>query len=252
MKPKKTHILILMSILSLFGCGGAKAPAYPADTLTLRDGTELTITFFAHASLSLRVGEAYYIYVDPVSEHADYAQLPKADLVLITHQHSDHFDRAAVDELTTRHSEILCSRVVAEGFEMACCTMRPGSVATPREGIRVEAVTACNTTEAHLQFHPREREDCGYLLTIGGSRIYIAGDTEPTPELLALKEIDVAFLPVNQPYTMTVEQTVEAVKAIRPAIFYPYHYGQVEEKTDLDRLAAELTGITKVRIRPME
>ncbi len=252
MKQKNLYILIIMSILSFFGCGGAKAPAYPTDTLTLRDGTQLTITFFAHASLSLRVGEDYSIYVDPVSEYADYARLPKADLVLITHQHSDHFDRAAVDELTTRHSEILCSRIVAEGFEMDCHTMRPGSVATPHEGIRIEAVTACNTTEGHLQFHPREREDCGYLLTIGGSRIYIAGDTEPTPELLALKEIDIAFLPVNQPYTMTVGQAVEAVKAIRPAIFYPYHYGQVEEKTDLDRLAAELAGVTEVRIRPME
>ena len=80
---------------------------------------------------------------------------------------------------------------------------------------------ACNTTPGHLQFHPREREDCGYILTIGGTRIYIAGDTEPTPEMKRLKEIDVAFLPVNQPYTMTVDQAVEAVKAIRPAIFSP-------------------------------
>ena len=90
------------------------------------------------------------------------------------------------------------------------------------------------------------------VLTIGGTRIYIAGDTEPTPELQALRKIDIAFLPVNQPYTMTVDQAVEAVKAIRPTIFYPYHYGEVEEKTDIDRLARELEGVTEVRIRPME
>ena len=109
-----------------------------------------------------------------------------------------------------------------------------------------------NTTPGHLQFHPREREDCGYVLTIGGTRIYIAGDTEPTPELKALRKIDIAFLPVNQPYTMTVDQAVEAVKALKPAIFYPYHYGEVDEKTDIDRLARELEGVTEVRIRPME
>ncbi len=87
---------------------------------------------------------------------------------------------------------------------------------------------------------------------VSGTRIYIAGDTEPTPELLALRNIDIAFLPVNQPYTMTVEQAVQAVKAIRPTIFYPYHYGEVEQPTDLEALTAALEKVTEVRIRPME
>ena len=222
-----------MSLLSIFGCGRAKTPEYPADRLSARDGTEFTITFFKHASLAISVG-GKYIYVDPVSANADYGALPKADVVLITHSHYDHLD------------------VAAEAFEMNCYTMRPGSVATPRDYVKVEAVAAYNTTPGHLQFHPREREDCGYVLTIGGTRIYIAGDTEPTPELKALRKIDIAFLPVNQPYTMTVDQAVEAVKALKPAIFYPYHYGEVDEKTDIDRLARELEGVTEVRIRPME
>lgn len=89
-------------------------------------------------------------------------------------------------------------------------------------------MAAYNTTEGHLQFHPREREDCGYVLTLGGTRVYIAGDSEPTPEMRSLEWIDIAFLPVNQPYTMTVDQAAEAVRALRPAIFYPYHYGEVE------------------------
>ena len=135
---------------------------------------------------------------------------------------------------------------------MNCYTMRPGSVATPRDYVKVEAVAAYNTTPGHLQFHPKEREDCGYILTVGGTRIYIAGDTEPTPELRALRDIDIAFLPVNQPYTMTVDQAVEAVKAIRPAIFYPYHYGEVDEKTDIGRLVRETEGLTDTRVRPME
>ena len=240
-----------MSILSLFGCGHAKAPEYPSDQLTARDGTEFTITFFKHASLSIAVG-GKYIYVDPVSANADYAALPKADIVLITHSHYDHLDVAAVEKLLTPDTEILCDRTSAEAFEMNCYTMRPGSVAAPRDYVKVEAVAAYNTTPGHLQFHPKEREDCGYILTVGGTRIYIAGDTEPTPELRALRDIDIAFLPVNQPYTRTVDQAVEAVKAIRPAIFYPYHYGEVDEKTDIDRLARELEGVTEVRIRPME
>ncbi len=243
------HTLIMISLLSLFGCG--KRPIYPHDTITTRDGQELTFHFYAHASLAIEVGGTY-IYVDPVMEHADYSRLPKADIVLVSHHHSDHFDRAAVDELTTRQSEVVCDRTSAEAFEMNCHTMRPGSVATPHEGIRIEAVAAYNTSEGHTQFHPKAREDCGYILTIGGTRIYIAGDSEFTPEMKALKEIDVAFLPVNQPYTMTVDQAVEAVKALRPTIFYPYHYGQVEEKTDLERLKAELEGVTEVRIFPME
>lgn len=243
------YLLLMFSFFSFFGCG--KKPQYPTDTIQTKNGTELTFRFFAHASLAIEANGTY-IYVDPVMEHADYSSLPKADIVLVTHHHSDHFDRAAVDELTTRQSEVVCDRTSAEAFEMNCHTMRPGSVATPREGIHIEAVAAYNTSEGHTQFHPQAREDCGYILTIDGTRIYIAGDTELTPEMKSLKAIDIAFLPVNQPYTMTVDQAVEAVKAIRPAIFYPYHYGQVEEKTDLERLKAELEGITEVRIFPME
>ena len=170
-----------MSLLSIFGCGRATPPEYPADRLSARDGTEFTITFFKHASLAISVG-GKYIYIDPVSANADYGALPKADIVLITHSHYDHLDVAAVEKLLAADTEILCDRTSAEAFEMNCYTMRPGSVATPRDYVKVEAVAAYNTTPGHLQFHPREREDCGYVLTIGGTRIYIAGDTEPTPE----------------------------------------------------------------------
>ena len=206
-----------MSLLSLLGCGKKAAPEYPADTLTTRDGTQITITFFRHASLSIEVG-GKYVYVDPVSGYARYAALPKADVILITHSHYDHLDVAAVEAIQTPQTEILCDRTSAEAFEMNCYTMRPGSVAAPRDYLKVEAVAAYNTT----------------------------------PEMKALKNIDIAFLPVNQPYTMTVDQAVEAVKAIRPAVFYPYHYGEVEEKTDTARLVRELEGVTEVRIRPME
>lgn len=227
------------------------APLHPQDTLTTRDGSELTFTFFRHAALAIEY-KGKHIYTDPVSGYADYARLPKADLVLVTHSHYDHFDRAAIDAVTERASLLVCDKTTAEGFEGECLVMRPGDTAAPRDYVRIEAVAAYNTTEGHLDFHPREREDVGYVLTFGGTRIYIAGDGENTPEMESLRDIDIAFLPVNQPYTMTVYQAAEAVRALRPKIFYPYHYGEVEEKTDLDRLVRMLEGVTEIRIRPME
>lgn len=240
-----------MSLLSILGCKQKEAPAYPADTFTAKDGTPFTLVFFKHASLAIEA-EGKHIYVDPVGDYADYASLPKADLILITHSHYDHLDRAAIERIEKPETRIVCDKTSAEAFEFDCLTMTPGATAKPWEWLQIDAVPAYNTTEGHLQFHPREREDCGYILTLGGTRIYIAGDTENTPELKALRDIDIAFLPVNQPYTMTVDQAVDAVEAIRPAIFYPYHYGGTEQETDIDRLARELENVTEVRIRPLE
>lgn len=240
-----------MSLFSHFGGGHSATPHYPQDRLLTRDGSELTLTFFHHAALSIEIG-GKYIYTDPVMDYADYGRLPKADLVLISHSHYDHFDRAAVDALTDRHSLIVCDKTTSEAFDGDCIVMTPGLHSTPRPYVQIEAVAAYNTTPGHLDFHPREREDCGYVLTLGGTRIYLAGDTEPTPEMKSQTDIDIAFLPVNQPYTMTVDQAVEAVRALRPRIFYPYHYGEVEEKTDLERLSQLLSDITEVRIRPLE
>ncbi len=247
----KTKIITIMSLLSLFGCGSKPAPAYPTDTLTMRDGTEIRLTFFGHASFSIAVGEKY-IYNAPVMAEADYAKLPKADIILVTHSHYDHLDRAAIEAVETPETAILCDKTSAESFDMDCHTMLPGAVAAPRDYVKIEAVAAYNTSEHQFQFHHKEREDCGYILTIGGFFLLIGGETLSTPEMLALKDIDIAFLPVNQPYTMTVDEAVEAVKALRPAIFYPYHYGQTDQTTDIERLVRELEGITEVRVRPME
>lgn len=234
---------------------GCNTGRYPTDTLTAPNGQSVRVTFFKHASLAFEIG-GRMIYIDPVGSFADYASLPKADLILVTHHHYDHYDPEAVAALRQAGTRIVCDATTAgqireQGGEV-WAAVAPGEELLPFEGLRITAVAAYNTTEGHLQFHPRERADVGYLLEWNGLRLYVAGDGENTPEMKALEHIDAAFLPVNQPYTMTVDQAVDAVRAIRPGIFYPYHYGQVEEITDLKRLADELEGVTEIRIRGME
>lgn len=239
-----------MGLFSIFG--GSKSPAYPTDKIEWGKGEKLTFTFFAHASLAITLGERH-IYIDPVSDNARYSTLPKADAVLITHHHYDHLDRAAIDDITTRNSLIICDKTSAESFDGEAVVMTPGAKAKPFDDVLIEAVAAYNTSEGHTDFHPRSREDCGYVISIeNGPKIYIAGDTEPTEEMLSLKDIDIAFLPVNQPYTMTVEQAAEVIKTLQPKVFYPYHYGQVEEKTDIEKLKALVADYTEIRVFPME
>lgn len=231
--------------------GGSKPTAeYPSDIVEI-NGKQLKLTFFAHASIAIEF-EGRTIYVDPVAGNASYEELPKADMILVTHSHYDHFDMAAIEAVQRNDTHILLDKTSAEGFQGDCYTMLPGSVAEPYADIRVEAVAAYNTSESQLQFHPKEREDCGYILTLGGAvRIYISGDTEPTEEQRAIRNIDIAFICVNQPYTMKPEQAVEAVKALQPKIYYPYHYGQVDEPTDVEALKKMLDSVCDVRIRPL-
>ena len=240
-----------MSIFStLFGCSKSKVEVYPQDSVTAADGSTITFTFYAHASLGIE-WNGVNIYVDPVGEF-DWERQPKADLILITHSHYDHFELSTVEKLKSDKTVVLCDKTTAEAFEHDCVTMLPRAFSAPIDGIVVRATAAYNTTEGHTDFHPQSREDCGYLITLGGTTIYVAGDTEDNKDVLALKDVDIAFLPVNQPYTMTINQAARVVEAIRPKIFYPYHYGQVDEKTDIEALKASVEGLTEIRVFPME
>jgi L-ascorbate metabolism protein UlaG (beta-lactamase superfamily) len=251
--------LILMMMATLFGLSSCAEKNLRTEVYKTHDGTEVTFKFFGHASLAMETG-GKWIYLDPVNEYGDFCKEHKADAVLITHSHFDHLDVKALKSLADKHTAVYCDSVSAEkigeqqhaAMLKSGAVMKPGKVITMLHGIQVEAVPAYNMTAGHTQFHPKERHDCGYIFTIGGSRIYIAGDTENTPELKALKDIDVAFLPVNQPYTMTVAQAADAIKAIRPKVFYPYHYGGTDQHTDLDKLAKEVKPYTEMRIRDME
>ena len=232
----KRTIILLMSIFSLFGCAKQAQSQYPQDTITAKDGSAITLTFYSHASIAIS-GAGKNIYVDPVGDKIDWTTEPRADLVLVTHEHGDHLDTAAVKKLNGTGEYV---------------QMKPGELSEPFKGIKVEAVPAYNISEDQLGFHPQERGDAGYIISVGGTRIYVSGDTEDNDDVLALKDIDVAFVCCNKPYTMTVEQCARVVNAIKPGIFYPYHYGGTGTPTDLEALQAAVEGSTEMRIRPLE
>lgn len=248
--------LIFITMAAIMASCGTKAPQYPSDTIETADGKTITITFFAHSSLMFEY-DGLRIYSDPVEENAEYASLPAADFILVSHEHHDHCDPAAIARICTPSTGIVTNAASAPQLaglkaQPNVMVMSNGDVVTLAEGVTLEAVPAYNYTEGRTGFHPAGRDN-GFILTLGGTRIYIAGDTEDTPEMLALKDIYVAFLPVNQPYTMTEEQAANAVRALQPAIFYPFHFGQVDHRTDLEKLGRLIGDLpTEMRVRPLE
>jgi L-ascorbate metabolism protein UlaG (beta-lactamase superfamily) len=188
--------------------------------------------------------------VDPWGQLADYARQPKADLVLVTHEHSDHLDADAIRAVRTEGTAVMLAA--------SCAGRVPGGVVMTNgesrtvQGIAIEAAPAYNIAhkrDSGQPFHPRGAGN-GYVLTFGDQRVYVAGDTENTPEMKALRGIDVAFLPMNLPYTMTPEMVADAAKAFRPKILYPYHFGETDTATLVNLLKDE-PGI-EVRIRRMK
>lgn len=240
----KLQILIIMC--SLFTGIFTSASNFASDKFKTKDGSELEITFIKHASLMLKY-DGHIIQVDPVSEYADYSAFPKADIILITHEHGDHLDKKAITA-SEKPGTILIANGNSEKILGKGTIMKNGDKIHPTDYLTVEAVPAYNTTPGREKFHPRHRDN-GYILTLGGTRIYIAGDTEDIPELSNLKDIDIAFLPVNQPYTMTVPQAEHAARMFSPKILYPYHYGETKIEELKDKLKG--SGID-VRIRQLQ
>lgn len=223
-----------------------------AEVDVFKTKTGKTVRFHAlmHACIRIQYGEME-LEIDPVrklgSRTIDYAQMPKPDFILVTHEHGDHFDPEAIKLLTRTNTRFItnsrCAQMAGYGL-----VMKNGDKEELASDIKVEAVPAYNTTEGRTQFHPKGRDN-GYILTLDGLRIYIAGDTEDIPEMADIKDIDIAFMPCNQPYTMTTDQLVRAARIVRPKVLFPYHYGQ----TDVSALPAQLEadGID-VRIRHYE
>ena len=211
-------------------------------------GGDLKITFFGHATLMFdHAGKV--IHVDPWSKFADYSKLPDADLILVTHEHGDHLDPEAIEDVRKKDTRIVLTKPCTE--EVAGdIVMKNGDTRTVL-GLKIEAIAAYNIVHKRSSgepFHPKGRGN-GYVITFGDKRVYVAGDTENTLEMKALKNIDVAFLPMNLPYTMTPEMVADAAKAFKPKILYPYHYGDTEPEKLAEILKNEKQ--IEVRIRKM-
>ena len=221
---------------------------FEEDTIKTSEG-DLTITFVGHGTLMFKF-RGKVIHIDPVSAEADYSQMPNGDIILITHEHGDHLDPQALAKVYKQGTTVLLSEKCASAVTGGI-VMRNGDVRTI-EGLRVEAVPAYNIVHKRPSgepFHPRG-EGNGYIITFGDKRVYVAGDTENIPEMKTLKDIDIAFLPMNLPYTMTPEMVADAARAFRPKILYPYHFGQTDTSQLVGLLAKEED--IEVRIRKME
>lgn len=240
-------LLLLTLAFALFPLSVMANQALQKDVFKTTDG-DLDIFFVGHGSLMFTFG-GKTIHVDPTGMFGDYANLPKADLVLITHEHFDHFDAKALAQITTEKTPVIATATVPKGHPNYT-VMKNGDAIT-LEGLTIEAIPAYNIVHMRSPgnpFHPKGVGN-GYIITFGDKRVYVAGDTENTPEMKALKNIDIAFLPMNLPYTMTPEMVADAAKAFMPKVLYPYHFGETDTSKLVDLLKGEPI---EVRIRNMQ
>jgi len=242
---------LYLSTMLLFVLSALSANAderFQSDVIKTSAG-DLKITFIGHASLIFFFNNKAF-YIDPYSKLADYSLFPKADVIVITHEHRDHLDLAAIEKVRTATTKVVLTEAGAKQFPGGT-VMKNGDKQIV-EGVLIEAVPAYNIVhkrDTGEPFHPRGAGN-GYIMTFGDKRVYVAGDTENIPEMAGFKNIDIAFLPMNLPYTMTPEMTAAAAKMVQPKIFYPYHYGSTDTSL-LTALLKDQKGI-EVRIRKME
>ena len=245
---KMCFLFLIFGLTLLFSDSVSAREPYESDTIKTSAG-DLKISFIGHGTLMFTFGSKI-VHIDPYSKVADYAALPKADLILLTHEHRDHLDLKALAHIRTEKTKVIlsasCSSQVKNGI-----VMKNGDVQTVR-GLSIEATAAYNLVhkrDTGQPFHPKGVGN-GYIIAFGDKRVYVAGDTENIPEMKSLQKIDCAFLPMNLPYTMTPAMVADAAKAFRPKILYPYHFGDTNT-SELVTLLQDHQEI-EVRIRNMK
>ena len=240
---KKTFItLFLASLIMTLGY----AQERQKDTFKTKSGKDVTFTCIKHATFQIEY-DGRNFYFDPVTglkPQTDFTIMPRANYIFITHEHADHFDRMALTQLVTTNTIVFANNNVSQQFRNTR-VLQNGDSVTIGDDITLKAVPAYNYTKGREQYHPKGRDN-GYILTIDGLRIYVAGDTEDIPEMADIHDIDIAFLPCNQPYTMTIDQLVNAAKIIKPKVLFPYHYSNTPVNQAVLKLAG--SGID-VRVR---
>ena len=215
---------------------------------------DLKITPIYHASVLIEAG-GKAIYIDP-AKPGDFSGLPKADLVLITHEHPDHIDPdvASIKTISKPATAMWAPAAVFTFANALVTQLNVVSIGDTKQWDKftIETIPAYNLVRgpsAGNFYHPKG-VGVGYILTYGGKRFYFSGDTEATPEMKALKNIDVAFVCMNLPYTMTPEEAADAVKAFHPAIVIPYHYN-ANPPTDLNVFKSKLEG-SNIEVRLLD
>lgn len=230
-----TRFASLLIAAALTGCAG-QFP-YPVMKFSSETGDILSVTMIRHGSVAMSY-KGFNIQIDPVSKMGDtavdYSVFPKADCILITHEHGDHLDPDAIDALSKSDTRLILNPSSREKLGRGEAVANGDSLCVGP--FSLTAVPAYNVTEDRLQFHPKGRDN-GYILNFDGLRVYVSGDTEDIEEMADFGDIDVAFLSANQPFTMTVTQCVEAAMTLRPLMLIPYHLSDTdmqEIKTVLD------------------
>jgi L-ascorbate metabolism protein UlaG (beta-lactamase superfamily) len=247
----------------LFCLAGLSNPVFAAETLQgdhiptgdlsqgggFRGG-DLIVHPVNHASFVMSWSNEVF-YVDPVGGPERYEGLPPPSLILITDIHGDHLDVDTVRAISTEDTLYIVPEAVADMLppELRKRTKVLGSegAAYALLGVGVKTVPMYNTTEQRLRYHPKGRGN-GYIMTFGPARVYIAGDTECTPEIRNLSDIDVAFVPMNLPYTMSVEEAAQCVLQFQPGVVYPYHY----RGSDVDEFRRSVESQSDVDVRILD
>lgn len=206
------------------------------------DAGLFTVHPVSHASVVLET-PAGTIYIDPVGDASAYADFPAPDLILITHEHGDHYNAdvlAAIKGDAPMITNPAVAAMLPEGLQANTSQIANGE-STSWNDVSIDAIPAYNTTEGRENFHPQGRDN-GYVLTISGFRIYVSGDTEDIPEMRALENIDLAFVCMNLPFTMDAAAAADAVRAFAPTYVYPYHYRGRDDGTQDPQEFATLVG----------
>jgi len=211
---------------------------------------DITVYPVSHASFVMAT-PAGTIFSDPVGDASAYADLPQPDLILVTHEHGDHYNAETLAALAGAGTTIITNPAV-HGMLPDDLKARASSVANGESatfnGLTIGAIPAYNTTEDRLQFHPQGRDN-GYVLGFDGFRVYVSGDTEDIPEMRALEDIGLAFLCMNLPFTMNAEQAASAVAEFKPRYVYPYHYrGRDDGSQDPEEFARLVGDATEVKL----
>lgn len=240
------RILIFLPMIASIPSFAQENPKFDVVPTSLGN---LEMHFIGHGTLMFKI-KGIVVHIDPVSMYADYAALPKADMIVVSHEHGDHLDPKALEAIKKDETLFYSTETVAQSQTWAKI-VKAGDKVNYRDVFSVDIVPAYNIQNVRAPgqpYHP-QGSGVGFVFNFGDTRVYVAGDTEDIPEMRALKEIDIAFLPMNLPYTMTSEMVANAARAFKPKILYPYHFGN----TDTNELEELLKGSgIEVRIRDLQ